>query len=263
MKSLHGNDIFIPRSTSHCDFPLGENNVRFSITALYNYKNRKYDIVLFENLPQYAIRGTEKDSITNNLINQSMANRKFQLSGRAKARAFIHLGKLFLLVLQEMSSINLLLINLGCRYDEVCSPGYPFGSAQSPGGAGHFTQVVWSDSTELGIGKGTSQKGGMKCTYVVARYKPLGNFNTGNDDYNKNVKRGENFDEDKYCSGQKPSWFDAPLKQLGRPDSEKLQGFRLVEESRDINVSKKAKVLKKRPHPRQKIWRHKKVKTHV
>ena len=176
------------------------------------------------------------------------------------------LGKLFLLALKKMSLINLLLINLGCRYDEVCSPGYSFGSVQSPGNAGHFTQVVWSDSTELGIGKGTGQKGGMRCTYVVARYKPLGNFNTGNDDYNKNVKRGENFDEEKYCSGQKPSWFDSPRKhgkQFGRPESEKLQGFRLAEKTPDINVSKKAKLLVKRQHPRHKIWRHKKVNTHV
>ena len=81
----------------------------------------------------------------------------------------------------------------------MCRSEYPFGSVESAEGAEHFTQVVWSDSTELGMGKATTNEFGMQCTYVVARYKPLGNVNTGQDDYNKNVKRGSNLDQDNYC----------------------------------------------------------------
>ena len=43
-------------------------------------------------------------------------------------------------------------------------------------GTGHFTQVVWKGSTELGIGKATGKKGTMYCTYIVGRYRPAGNF---------------------------------------------------------------------------------------
>ena len=67
------------------------------------------------------------------------------------------------------------------------------------GGTGHFTQVIWNDSVELGIGKADGNKNGMKCSYIVGRYKPLGNFNTGNDDYKKNVKQGS-FARNSYCS---------------------------------------------------------------
>ena len=39
--------------------------------------------------------------------------------------------------------------------------------------AGHFTQVVWKGSEELGIGKAADSKGRV---YVVANYAPAGNF---------------------------------------------------------------------------------------
>ena len=73
------------------------------------------------------------------------------------------------------------------RYEEACQPGYSFGSEQSSGGTGHFTQVVWKGSTELGIGKGNAEKNGMYCTYVVGRYKKAGNF-IGK--YKENVAKG-------------------------------------------------------------------------
>lgn len=41
---------------------------------------------------------------------------------------------------------------------------------------GHFTQVVWKSSITLGIGKAVVPKGNMKCTYIVARYRPAGNY---------------------------------------------------------------------------------------
>ena len=49
---------------------------------------------------------------------------------------------------------------------------YDFDTHRSRGASNHFTQVVWKASVELGIGKST--KG--RCTYVVARYKPAGNW---------------------------------------------------------------------------------------
>lgn len=40
---------------------------------------------------------------------------------------------------------------------------------------GHFTQMVWKTSRQLGVGVATGKKHGMDCTYVVARYRPHGN----------------------------------------------------------------------------------------
>ena len=80
------------------------------------------------------------------------------------------------------------------RYNEICVPGYTFGSEGS-GGAGHFTQVVWKASKELGIGKAESDEGGMKCTYIVGRYNPAGNMIS---DFAKNVLKGS-FDQS-YCN---------------------------------------------------------------
>ena len=62
------------------------------------------------------------------------------------------------------------------RYLEVSKPGYNFESGGFSGGTGHFTQVVWKESTELGIGKAVGRRGGMQCQYVVARYRPAGNM---------------------------------------------------------------------------------------
>lgn len=55
---------------------------------------------------------------------------------------------------------------------------------------GHFTQVVWKKSVELGIGKAVSGR----CTYVVGRYKPAGNVLNN---FRENVAKGT-FDT-KYC----------------------------------------------------------------
>ena len=54
-------------------------------------------------------------------------------------------------------------------------------------GTGHFTQVVWKGSKELGIGKATGKKNGMYCTYIVGRYRPPGNFQGK---FQQNVARG-------------------------------------------------------------------------
>lgn len=38
---------------------------------------------------------------------------------------------------------------------------------------GHFTQVIWRDSTELGVGMARNRNGEV---YVVCNYNPAGNF---------------------------------------------------------------------------------------
>lgn len=85
------------------------------------------------------------------------------------------------------------------RYNEVCKPGYTFGQASGSGGTGHFTQVVWKGSVELGIGKADIEKDGMKCTYIVGRYKPAGNMMG---DYAENVPQGS-FNKAQACAGVK------------------------------------------------------------
>ena len=47
--------------------------------------------------------------------------------------------------------------------------------------SGHFTQVVWKGSEEMGIGKAQSKEGSW---YVVANYRPPGNMMG---DFEKNV----------------------------------------------------------------------------
>lgn len=82
------------------------------------------------------------------------------------------------------------------RYNEVCDPGYDFNNGGFSGGTGHFTQVVWKESTVLGIGRAESKKGGMKCAYIVGRYKPAGNMGGR---FEENVLKGS-FDAASYCS---------------------------------------------------------------
>ena len=49
------------------------------------------------------------------------------------------------------------------KYD---SPGFSFDT-------GHFTQIVWRDTAEVGVGTCKSRDGSL--TYIVARYNPPGN----------------------------------------------------------------------------------------
>ena len=81
------------------------------------------------------------------------------------------------------------------RYKEVCNPGYDFNNGGFSGGTFHFTQVVWKASTVLGIGRAEGEEGGMKCAYIVGRYKPAGNMMG---QFEENVLKG-NFSAT-YCS---------------------------------------------------------------
>ena len=60
-------------------------------------------------------------------------------------------------------------------YSEINNYSY-----NSPGfslDTGHFTQIVWRNSVEVGVGTCKSQDG--KLTYIVARYHPAGNVLKG------------------------------------------------------------------------------------
>lgn len=46
-------------------------------------------------------------------------------------------------------------------------------------GVGHYTQMVWKDTTRIGAGVATYEKGGFTLTVVVCCYDPPGNFMTG------------------------------------------------------------------------------------
>ncbi|XP_074618603.1 Golgi-associated plant pathogenesis-related protein 1-like [Acropora palmata] len=82
-------------------------------------------------------------------------------------------------------------------YNEVCNPGYNFGQSAGSPGTGHFTQVVWKESTQLGIGKAERRQYGLQCTYVVGRYRNAGNM-MGH--YAENVPKGS-FDKAQACPG--------------------------------------------------------------
>lgn len=55
-------------------------------------------------------------------------------------------------------------------YDELIDPGYDFSDPGFKGGTGHFTQVVWKGTTQVGMA--ASEDG----CFVVANYLPPGNF---------------------------------------------------------------------------------------
>lgn len=56
-------------------------------------------------------------------------------------------------------------------YSEI--KDYNFSAGQFTPGTGHFTQVVWKGSTELGVGLAKNNKNQI---FVVANYDPPGNF---------------------------------------------------------------------------------------
>ena len=56
-------------------------------------------------------------------------------------------------------------------------PNYNYATGQSTGGViGHFTQMVWKNSTELGCGERRIRRGNMNYTYSTCRYSPPGNW---------------------------------------------------------------------------------------
>ncbi|XP_015784395.1 Golgi-associated plant pathogenesis-related protein 1-like isoform X2 [Tetranychus urticae] len=55
-------------------------------------------------------------------------------------------------------------------YDEISM--YSYDQATFKSGTGHFTQVIWKGSKQLGIGKSSSSRG----TFIVCNYNPAGNY---------------------------------------------------------------------------------------
>ena len=64
-------------------------------------------------------------------------------------------------------------------YDEI--KDYKYAKPGFSMNTGHFTQVVWVSSTELGCASATAKDGGI---YVVCNYNPPGNYEG---EYQKNV----------------------------------------------------------------------------
>ncbi|XP_006824655.2 uncharacterized protein LOC102808983 [Saccoglossus kowalevskii] len=61
-------------------------------------------------------------------------------------------------------------------YSEVANYDFSTNSAKPGKTAGHFTQVIWKASTELGCGVGTSEKPWGPKFFVVCQYRVAGNI---------------------------------------------------------------------------------------
>ncbi len=57
-------------------------------------------------------------------------------------------------------------------YSEIAN--YDFAAGQFSTTTGHFTQLVWKDTTDVGFGFASNAAG--TANYVVARYSPAGNY---------------------------------------------------------------------------------------
>jgi hypothetical protein len=58
-------------------------------------------------------------------------------------------------------------------YNEITTYDYTTGASTTSAETGHFTQVIWAGSTQLGIGIGYSSD--SKTVTVTANYYPAGN----------------------------------------------------------------------------------------
>ncbi|XP_078365294.1 uncharacterized protein LOC144649635 isoform X2 [Oculina patagonica] len=81
-------------------------------------------------------------------------------------------------------------------YKEVCK--YDFSKPGWSHSVGHFTQLVWASTQELGLGWATRDEGGFTCYYVAGRYNPGGNIDNR---FEENVMKGS-FNPS-YCSSKR------------------------------------------------------------
>jgi hypothetical protein len=64
-------------------------------------------------------------------------------------------------------------------YSEIKDYPKSYGEVGFSGKHGHFTQLVWKATTQMGVGVATSNGGGMTRIFVVANYNPAGNMRGG------------------------------------------------------------------------------------
>ncbi|XP_068198399.1 cysteine-rich secretory protein 3-like [Antennarius striatus] len=62
-------------------------------------------------------------------------------------------------------------------YGEVWDWKYGVGPVRSGAIVGHFTQIVWHNSNQIGCGKANCPNNFLK-TFLVCQYCPPGNYNT-------------------------------------------------------------------------------------
>lgn len=75
------------------------------------------------------------------------------------------------------------------RYKEVCEKKYDFDLEDGAQGASRFTQMIWRNSNDFGIGAAKKRNAdGRYCTYIVCRYADAGNFEK---QYKVNIPRGK------------------------------------------------------------------------
>lgn len=109
----------------------------------------------------------------------------------------------------HLRNLNHVFILIFPRYKEVCN--YDFSNPSLSDSTGHFTQLVWASTKQLGLGWEMGKDD--NCHYVVGRYFPEGNIETR---LEENVKKGS-FDRS-YCnlkkSGVQSRQFSNWLRRL-------------------------------------------------
>lgn len=84
-------------------------------------------------------------------------------------RDFYNFFFIFELMITETNCLIVIIVFR--RYAEEAQ--HQYGKEPTTLKTGHFTQVVWKDSTELGVGMARNRNGEV---YVVCNYNPAGNF---------------------------------------------------------------------------------------
>lgn len=62
------------------------------------------------------------------------------------------------------------------RYDEINNYNFSTGASTNGKAIGHFTQIVWKTTTNIGVGIATVKVNKYIRTYVVGKYLPAGNM---------------------------------------------------------------------------------------